>query len=110
MNLVELLVIEDRFQITGRGVILTPDFSTPKKRWQNRIEKVSVITPAGQAIEANAEINHVHFSIRDPQVPLDRRWRIVVMITDRSKEELPVGSRVLVLPEARDAIIEPTEA
>jgi hypothetical protein len=104
MSQIELLTVEDSFQITGRGVIVIPDFSVPNG-WKNRTESVTVAKPDGLELEAKAQFNMAHFNIPDPQVSIDRRWRIVVMLVDRSKDEVPVGSRILVSPEVREAIL-----
>lgn len=61
--------------------------------------------PDGQQYEAMAQFSMSHFNIRDPHVPIARRWRVVVVLPDRTKDELPVGSRILVSSEVRDAIL-----
>ena len=104
MSRVELLTVADSFQLVGRGVVVVPDFSVPDG-WKNRTESVMVAKPDGQEYEATAEFSVSHFNIRDPHVPIDRRWRVVVVLPDRTKDELPVGSRILVSPEIRDAIL-----
>ena len=100
----ELLTIEDRIQIGSRGVYLIPDFSVPKALWKDWTEKVTIISPGGVAFEATADFGLSHFNIPDPKVPLDARWRVVVVITDRKKEEMPVGSKVLASPEVIRAL------
>jgi hypothetical protein len=104
MNRVELLTVQDSFQMSGGGVVVIPDFSVPDG-WRNRSESVIVATPDGQQYEAAAEFSMSHFKIPDPRVSIDRRWRIVVLLTNRTKDQIPVGSRVLVSPEIRDAIL-----
>ncbi len=104
MSRIELLTVEDCFNITGRGVILAPDFSVPERGWQSRTESVTVVPPFGSPLETTAQINMEHFSIRDPKVPLDKRWRVVVMIIGTPKEQLPLGSKVFISSDVRDAL------
>jgi hypothetical protein len=104
MERVELLTVEDSFQITGRGLVLVPTFCVPNG-WKNRTGPLVVVRPDGQQYEATAQFNMVHFNISDPNVPLDKRWQIEVVIEDRKKDELPIGSRILVAPDLKDAIV-----
>jgi hypothetical protein len=104
MSRVELLTVEDRFLIEGRGVIVIPDFPVPNG-WKNRAETIAVVTPEGQQYEAAAQFSMSHFKPIDPKVPIEKRWRIIVLLLDTKKEELPVGSKILVSQEAKDAIL-----
>src|SRR4051812_42683619 len=88
MSRVHLLTVEDCFNVTGRGVILTPDFSVPQRAWQNQTESVTIVPPSGPEFETTAQFNLTHLSIRNPKVPLDKRWRILVMIIGTPKEQL----------------------
>jgi|ERR1043165_5653757 hypothetical protein len=112
MERVELLTVEDAFWLGRKGVamlILHPDFSVPpgweQRGWSQRTEPVVVVKPDGQKIEATAQINMTHLNIPDPGVSIDRRWRLTVWLTDRTKEDVPVGSRILVSQEIRDTIL-----
>jgi|SRR6187431_2752397 hypothetical protein len=104
MNTVELLTVEDSFQITGRGVVLVPDFSVPVG-WTNRTETVLVEQPCGTRYEALAQFNLSHFNLIDRNAPVDKRWRIVVLLPGLAKEEVPPGSKIFVASEVRDAVI-----
>ncbi|EDY21141.1 hypothetical protein CfE428DRAFT_1434 [Chthoniobacter flavus Ellin428] len=46
-----------------------------------------------------------HLNIRDPEVPAEERWRIALWLTDRTDDEVPAGSQILVAPEVREAIL-----
>jgi hypothetical protein len=102
---VELLTVVERFQITGVGLVLAPDFSVPEGKWRNRVEQVLVVTPQEQEFEALAQFNLTHFNILDPAAPLDRRWRIMVALPAVLKEQVPVGSKVFASPEVRNAVL-----
>ena len=104
MSRVELLTVEDCFLIEGRGVIVIPDFSVPKG-WKNRTETVAVAMPNGQQYEAAAQFSMSHFKLLDPTAPTDKRWRVVVLLMNRNKEELPIGSKILVSQAVKDAIL-----
>jgi hypothetical protein len=104
MNRVELLTVEDCFLIEGRGVVVIPDFSVPDG-WKDRKETVAVTTPDGEQYKAVAQFSMSHFSLLDPKASIDKRWRVVVLLLNRSKEELPVGSKISVSQEIKDAIL-----
>jgi len=117
MQNVELLTIEDTFWLSGNGLqllILHPNFSVPKnwaqRYWKNRKEPVSLVKPNGQKIEAAAQFDLSHFNIRGPKVDLDMTWRITVSLTDKTKEEVPIGSKLLVSEYVRDALCAKTAA
>ena len=112
MPRVELLTVEDTFWLCRNGVamlILHPDFSVPQgweqRGWSQRIEPVIIAKPDGQQIEATAQINMTHLNIPDPSVSIDRRWRLTVWLTDCTKDDVPVGSKIFVSQEVRDAIL-----
>jgi hypothetical protein len=104
MDRIELLTVEDSFQIIGRGLVVIPDFSVPNG-WKDRTEKVLVVRPDGQQYEATAQFSMSHFKLLDPNASVDRRWRVALLLQDRNKKELPAGSKILVSQEIRDAIL-----
>ena len=93
-------------------LILFPEFPVPKgwkdRAWNERKETVAVLRPDGTELEATAQINTSHLDIPDPKFH-GSRWKITVQLTDRTKGEVPVGSRILVSPEVRNAILDTTE-
>jgi hypothetical protein len=104
MDAVELLTVEDSFQITERGVVVVPDFEVPNG-WKNRTETVVVVRPDGQRHEVTGEFSMSHFKPLDPKAPIDKRWRIELMLRDYMKNELPIGSKILVSHQTREAIL-----
>ena len=110
MEHVELLNVEERFQITNAGLVLVPDFSVPNGCWKNFSETVVVVRPDGQTLETLAQFNMSHFNIPDPSVQIDERWRVVVWLPNAKKEEVPIGSKVLVSRETRNAVLVGTVA
>jgi hypothetical protein len=104
MNTVELLTVEDCFEISGRGVVAIPNFSVPHG-WKDRIDTVVVAKPDGRQYEAVARFVMSHFNLVDPKASVDKSWRVVVLLSDRMRQELPVGSKILVSPQVRDAIL-----
>src|SRR5579871_3365049 len=107
MDQVELLTVENSFEISGRGIVLTPDFSVPE-RWRDRVDSVIVATPDGQEIVTEARFNLTHFSLSDPKAPVEKRWRVVVTLPNCRKEQVAVGSKLLVPGEVRRAILPET--
>jgi hypothetical protein len=104
VGLVELLTVEERFQLSGAGLTVIPDFSVPSG-WRNRQETVRVVTPEGQAFEALAQFTRTHFKINDPTASVDRRWRVLLSLPEARKEQVPIGSRVLVSIEVHNAVL-----
>ncbi len=109
MKRVELLTVSDSFDITGRGVVVLPDFSVPPGGWKDRKEALTIFTPTGQSHEATALVSLTHFTFSDPSVSADKRWRVVVLVQGRKKEEIPIGSRLLFSREISDALSHKTE-
>jgi hypothetical protein len=103
MSEVELFAVDDCFEI-GSELVLHPNLSVPNGRWKARTDKVTVVRPDGKQFETTARFNLSHFNISDPSVSIDRRWRVVLSLPGRTKNELPVGSKVLVSQEMRDAL------
>jgi hypothetical protein len=95
MSQVELFVVEDTFQIQGQGLVVTPDFSVPDRAWKDGARQVRIVKPDGEQFDADARFYTWHFNIRDPEVPVDRRLRVVVSFPALTKDQLPVGSRIL---------------
>jgi hypothetical protein len=94
MDLVELLTVADRFQLSS-GLVVVPDFSLPRG-WKARSETVEIITPDGENRKTCACLMATHFNIPDPTVPADRRWRLVVSLPTMTKEEVPIGTKIMV--------------
>ena len=108
MERVELLTVEETFWLGRSGammLVLHPDFSVPKGGWKSIKEKVVIVRPNGCEIEATAEITLQHFNIKDPTVPIDKRWRVGLYLTDAKEEDAPIGSKILVSRGVRDAIL-----
>jgi hypothetical protein len=104
MSAVELFTVEDRFEIDSLGVVLLPGLSVPNGRWKVRNDKVTVVRPDGEQFETTAEFKLMHFYISDPTVSIDRRWRVVLSLPGRTRGELPLGAKILVSQEMRDAL------
>ena len=89
----ELLTVQEHFDISGRGLVLLPDFDAPKG-WENRSAPVLVVTPEGREQEFAARFELIHFNIPDPNVGSNRRWRVSVSLPSASKASVPVGSKL----------------
>lgn len=111
MEYVELLTVERTSWLKKAGVqmlIIDPAFSLPGSwkecGWIRRTESVLVVRPNGSEIAATAVISMTRFGIRR-LVPVEGRWRITMWLTDRTPQEVPKGSKVLVSSEVRTAIL-----
>jgi hypothetical protein len=94
MALAELLTVEQVFQLQD-GLTIVPDFPVPKTGWRSGAYRVRVVKPNGEQLDVNASFNIVHFEIRDPSVPLDKRWRVVISFPSLTKVDVPEGSKIL---------------
>jgi len=105
MTSIELLTISDYFQLPKIGLVLAPDFSLPRAGWTNFASEVVVERPDGSQLPTTAKFSQTHFLIKDPSVPIDKRWRITVSLPGLTKRDIPIGSKVLVAPEAAARIL-----
>lgn len=106
MKSVELLTVAERFQLSGIGLTLVPDFPV-RDGWKNVVEQVVVLAPDGKEITAQAQLHMMHFNFGN--APTDeqrnRTWRVVVSLLDVEKAVVPIGSRVLVSPATQRAVL-----
>jgi hypothetical protein len=102
---IELLTVQQAFQLQGIGLAIVPDFSVPKAGWKDGTYQVLVVKPNGQQIKADANFHVWHFNIPDPSVPHDKRWRVIVSFPSLTKDDLPAGSRILSVPSAEIALL-----
>ena len=114
MERVELLTVEHTYQIRPDMLLISPAMPVPWDSkghgWRDRTEQVGVVRPDGRELEATAQINMTYLNIPDPSVPPEARWIVRMWLTDRTSEDVPVGSRVLVSQEVRDALFPKTAA
>ncbi|MBB5035785.1 hypothetical protein HNQ64_000019 [Prosthecobacter dejongeii] len=111
MNLRELLTVEQTFDFCRPGVrmlVLSPTLMMPDgwstRGWSEREEPVTMVRPDGSALSATAQICVTHLNIRDPDVPIKARWPITIWLTDRTEDEVQVGSKILADPAVCAAI------
>ena len=96
MDQAELLIVSDSFQITGQGLVVVPDFTSTTSEWHGGGEMATIERPDGSSLVSRLTLYTTHFNIPDPTTPSERRWRIVPTFRDLHKEDVPIGSRVLV--------------
>jgi hypothetical protein len=106
---VELLTVQDHFDMTGRGLVLLPDFDVPDG-WRDRSDTVIVVTPDGERQEFLAHFSIVHFNISDPNVDSKGRWRVSVSLPTASKSTVPIGSKVLCESRLKAALTSASQA
>jgi hypothetical protein len=94
VDLVELLTVVDRFQLQS-GLVVAPDFSLPDG-WKPHSATVVIVAPDGKSRKTTASLLSAHFRIPDPTVSADRRWRLVVSLPTMTKDEVPIGSKIMV--------------
>jgi hypothetical protein len=103
MDLVELLTVEQHYQFADRLLVL-PDFSMPLG-WKQRSDTVVVVTPNGQRRDVEANLWVIHLYTGDRSAPADKRWRLQVSFPTMCKEEVPIGSKIMVAPSLRAAML-----
>ena len=96
MDLVELLTVTEHFLLQDRGVVVVPDFAVPAGGWKNCSQTVIIMTPDGRSLDATARLEVWHFNIRDPAVPMEKRWRLVVSFPTLTKQDVPIGCKVMI--------------
>ena len=104
MDQAELLIVSDSFQITGQGLVVVPDFTSTASEWHGGGEMATIERPDGSSLVSRLTLYTTHFNIPDPTTPSERRWRIVPTFPDLHKEDVPIGSRVLVSKAVVEAI------
>jgi hypothetical protein len=106
-SLTEIMKVEDRFQITGRGLLLIPEFPARHGRFPAQTIQVVIETPDGARMTATARIESQHFSYSDPIRAAEAgksAWVLVARLPDGEKEDVPVGSRILAPREIAAAL------
>jgi hypothetical protein len=102
---VELMKVEEAFMIESIGLVLAPSFTLPPEgKWKNIQERVTVETPDGNTIIADALFSIAHFNIKDPTVSASKSWPILVSLTGVAKENVPVGSTLYVSHSTKIAV------
>jgi hypothetical protein len=88
---VELLVrVEDTFALRNLGIVVWPDLSAERQRAERLLVELRRPDGSRRAAAASIQLHH----IQAPTLPVDRRWRVVLVILDAEKEEIPVGTEV----------------
>ena len=105
MDRVELMKVEDTFLIESIGLVLAPSFDLPPEgKWVNINETVTIQTPEGKDISAEALFSVAHLNIKDPTVSVSKRWPILVSLKGVSKESVPIGSTVYITQSTKQAV------
>jgi hypothetical protein len=101
MKYVQLLTVEDSFQITGQGLLVVPHLPPPRnigvKPFRRRVR---VEQPDGTMLEQEAFFALIHLSLTGG----GSKWATVVMFPTASKQDVPVGSRIWVDAETLAAL------
>lgn len=85
-----LTIVEDTFDIKGRGLIIAPSFSVSEYKFDTE-EKIRVETPDGSEIFCNA-----YFQVPF-QTPRPKVLSFCCALLKVSKEQVPIGSKIFVV-------------
>jgi hypothetical protein len=107
MSLVKLLTVAGSFQLKGRGVVVIPNLPPPAAGWKASSHTVVIVTPGGGSREVEARLEVWHFNIPDAAVAAQHGEGLVLSFPALTKNEVPIGSRIMVPPELRDVICGP---
>lgn len=77
--------VEDRFMLTGRGLVLAPDLPLPHGK-HNPAIAVIVERPDGTSLPTEAELRLDHFR--------PGGYKLIVYLPALEKADVPVGSKV----------------
>lgn len=94
-----LILVEDTFQVTGRGLVIVPG---PLREEVTGIGSlpVELRKPSGERVQARLTLTHTHQS---PPAPpeLAKRWTSI--LRGVGKEDVPIGTEVWELEESESS-------
>lgn len=85
-----LTIVEDTFDIKGRGLIIAPSFPVSEYKF-NTEEKVRIETPNGNVIFCSA-----YFQVPF-QSPRPKIISFCCALLKASKEQVPIGSKIFIV-------------
>jgi hypothetical protein len=95
-DLVELLTVTDRFELQGRGLVVTPHLDPPVDGWKASTRPVVIVAPDGQSSTTEAQLELWHFNIPDHELAAQSGFALVILFPTLIKADVPIGSRILV--------------
>jgi hypothetical protein len=84
-----LFVVEDTFTITGRGLVLVPGIIPEGEERFRAGDPILLKRPEGSSL--TCKIGALEILMR---VPPDRKRDVVIMLKERRKEDVPIGTEV----------------
>ena len=106
MDKVALMEVEDTFLIESIGLMLAPSFDLPQEgKWVNINETVTIQTPEGKNLSAEALFSVAHLNIKDPSISVTKRWPILVSLKGVSKDCVPIGSTIYVTQSTKQSVV-----
>lgn len=92
-----ILKVDDTFEIEKRGIIVVPDLSSDKYRFDQK-EQIKIIKPDGTELncEASFQISFVD--------PVPKQLKYTCLIHGILKNDVPIGSKIFVCGKSHDQI------
>ncbi|MEO0557025.1 MAG: hypothetical protein AAF170_02455 [Bacteroidota bacterium] len=84
-----LFIVEERFQISGRGLALVPDLRL-LDGFQSFEASVRIVCPDGRQFDQRAQFRAQQIRLADGK----RLQRLVLLLADAERAHVPVGSEV----------------
>jgi hypothetical protein len=92
MRKIHLLSVEDRFELSACGLVVVPILPVPPTVFKQFQAQVTVERPDGRRLEAASIFDIQYHKL----LAGDSRCGIVITFRGLSKEDVPIGSRILV--------------
>lgn len=100
-----LLEVQERFQLTNSvGLVIVPDFDLPSG-WKNIKTIIRLETPNGMSKKCQGNFIMTHFNIADPNISIQKRWRVVLSLPKAKKTDINIGSKIFVNRFIYDKIV-----
>lgn len=105
---VELLTIEEVFDLTNQGLVCAPFFQPlPGTSFKNFSAMVTVQPLDRLAFNVEASFIITHFKILDLTAPVEKRWQVMSCLGTIPKDLVPVGSLIFCDSEIKARLSKP---
>ena len=105
---VELLKVEDVFDLTNQGLVCAPFFQPlPGTAFKNFSAVVTVQPPNRPAFDVEASFILTHFKILDLTASVEKRWQVLTCLGTIPKDFVPVGSLIFCSSEIKARLSKP---
>lgn len=109
-ELVELMVVEQLEICEDIGVFVRPEFPLRSGGQFEDFSFIAVVEdPEGRREKRRAALHPIHYLFKDRSGQKFGEWRLRLLIHRATKQDVPIGSRVLCNLTAKDRIVGPAQ-